>query len=157
VETKKEQATAGVENDNEFTGLMKQKYETEGYIEQAYWMQGEYSVFVTMDEANYLYVEVFSFEDAIERICDRVFICDASQHEHLEVAVNPTREIIALVLFNNVSPFLGHHILFRIRTPRKWPRALLLAVTSAIRSMATRSTLRHSMRARAERTSRSKT
>ena len=110
-----------------------------------------------MDEANYLYVEVFSFEDAIERICDRVFICDASQHEHLEVAVNPTREIIALVLFNNVSTFLGHHIFFRIRTLRRWPRALLLAVISAIRSMATRSTLRNSIRARAERTSRSRT
>ena len=50
-------------NENEFTGLIKQKFRTDGYIEAGFWMQGEYAAFISKDEANYIYVEVFNFED----------------------------------------------------------------------------------------------
>ena len=66
-------------------------------------MQGNYTAFLTIDNHNHIYIELYSFDEEIELLCDKVFVCDLSNHENLEIKVSPGRDMIALFLFNNVS------------------------------------------------------
>ena len=41
------------------TGLLKQSEISEGFIFSGFWMQGDFVVFLTLDEANHLYIETY--------------------------------------------------------------------------------------------------
>jgi len=48
-------------------------------------MQGNYTAFLTIDNQNHIYIELYSFDKEIELICDKVFVCDSSNHENFEI------------------------------------------------------------------------
>jgi hypothetical protein len=66
-------------------------------------MQGNYTAFLSIDNQNHIYIELYSFDEEIELLCDKVFVCDSSNHENFEIKVSPGRDMIAFFLYNNVS------------------------------------------------------
>ena len=62
-----------------FSGLIAQTGNTANFIINGFWMQGEFVVYLTIDEANYIYIETYFFDsESIEPICEKVFLCDKS-------------------------------------------------------------------------------
>ena len=54
-------------------------------------MQGDYTVFLTIDEDNKIWIETFEFEtESITQICEKVFLCDFN-HEHIETKIDHCR------------------------------------------------------------------
>jgi hypothetical protein len=62
-----------------FSGLIAQTGNTTNFIVNGFWMQGDFVVYLTIDEANYVYIETYFFDsESIEPICEKVFLCDKS-------------------------------------------------------------------------------
>jgi hypothetical protein len=67
-------------------------------------MQGDFVVFLTLDDANWVSLETFKFEeDEITQICEKIFLCDSSGHEHMECKISSSRDYISVLLYNTVS------------------------------------------------------
>jgi hypothetical protein len=64
-------------------------------------MQGEFTAFITLDESNKAFIEMYSFEEnSIEPICPPFQLADTSHYEHLEVCCSSSRQILAVLLYN---------------------------------------------------------
>ena len=88
---------------NLFCGLMQRQARTQDHILEGFWMQGHFVVFLTTDDAKYIYLEVFDFDnDDVKSICERVFLCDSNRFDRIEIKLNATREFIAVMLYTLV-------------------------------------------------------
>ena len=68
---------------NNMTGLMNGSATATEHIACGFWMQGDFVVFLTIDEANFIYIETYVFEnEEITPIVEKIFLCDSSSHEH---------------------------------------------------------------------------
>lgn len=64
------------------TGLIKASNQTVNFIADGFWMQGEFTCFLTLDETNKVFIELYSFEEStIEPICDPFFLVDSTPYE----------------------------------------------------------------------------
>ena len=71
---------------------MKADFQTVNFISDGYWMQGEFTVFLTLDETNKIFIEMYSFdENKIEPIVPPFQLADTAHHEHLEVCCSASR------------------------------------------------------------------
>jgi hypothetical protein len=87
-----------------FSGLISRSSRTQDHILEGFWMQGNFVVFLTIDDAMYIYLEVYEFgADKIKPICERVFLCDSNRFDRTEIKLNLTRDLIAVILYNVVS------------------------------------------------------
>jgi hypothetical protein len=94
------------------TGLMKESSQTQEFILEGFWMQGEFVSFLTLDPANHLYLELYGFEtESIFPLGSKVELSDIRNFENVKLAISDNREFIAIVFYSNVSlpptdPFL---------------------------------------------------
>ena len=68
------------EPEKQFSGLVQESGSTECYIVDGFWMQGGFAILFTIDDANYVYLEAFHFneENTLSPVCDKIFLCDKS-------------------------------------------------------------------------------
>jgi len=81
-------------------------------------MQGEFTAFLTLDETNRVYIELYTFEHAeITLLCEPFFLVDSAPYEHMETIVSSSRQMIAVILYNKeaskVTQFKSFIIDFR--------------------------------------------
>ena len=63
---------------NAFTGLLQKEGRTQNTILQAFLMNGDFIVFITVDEDSKVYIEPFSSADELEPICEALELCNIS-------------------------------------------------------------------------------
>ncbi len=85
---------------NRFSGLHKGQTRTQGHILKGFWINGGFAVFLTLDNAKYIYIEVYDFDGEIKPVCERVFLCNSNFYDIDKIKLNSTRDIIALILCN---------------------------------------------------------
>jgi len=84
--------------------LLQEAGSTSNYIVDGFWMQGEFVVFLSTDEANYIYIETYCFDsECIEPICEKVFLCDKSGFEKMDTKLSANREMVSVLIYNSVS------------------------------------------------------
>jgi len=67
-------------------------------------MQGEFATFLTVDEANFVYIETYKYNsDSIGPVCDKVFLCDKSKFEKVECRLDPNRLMISVLCYNTMN------------------------------------------------------
>jgi hypothetical protein len=87
---------------------MKESNQTNEFIVEGFWMQGEFVCFLTYDSVNHLYLEMYGFEtESIYPLGDKFEIGDISSYESLKLTISDNREFIAVVFYNSVSKFFG--------------------------------------------------
>lgn len=96
------------------TGLMRDIFQTEEHIVEGFWVQGEFASFLTLDEQNQLYLEMYGFDtENIFSICDKILLGDLSKSYQLQAAINSNRDLIAVVFMDEVSAFYAYDVLER--------------------------------------------
>jgi hypothetical protein len=103
---------------------MKESYQTNEFIVEGFWMQGEFVCFLTYDSVNHLYLEMYGFEtESIYSLGDKFEIGDISSYESLKLTISDNREFIAVIFYNSVSKF--YDLTFkgpdqRLRSTNQW-------------------------------------
>jgi hypothetical protein len=83
---------------------MRGSSQTQEFIVEGFWMKGEFTCFLTLDESNKVYIELFGFEtDGVYTLADKIFLCDFSSYENLKTVISDNREFISLLFYSNVS------------------------------------------------------
>jgi hypothetical protein len=97
---------------------MQASIQSRNFIAEGFWMQGEFTAFLTLDETNRVYIELYTFEtEEISLMCEPFFLVDSTPYEHMEAIVSSSRQMIAVVLYNKeptkVAQFKSFIIDFR--------------------------------------------
>lgn len=83
---------------------MTQASQTQEFIYEGFWMQGEFVCFMTLDESNKVFIELFGFDtEDIYSLCDKVEVGDLSHFEIIKTVVSENREFIVVLFYSNVS------------------------------------------------------
>ena len=84
---------------------MKESCQTQEFIVEGFWMQGEFVCFLTLDPANHLFLELYGFEtESIFPLGNKVELSDIGSFENLKLAISDNREFIAIIFYSSVSP-----------------------------------------------------
>ncbi|MFO0116762.1 MAG: hypothetical protein ACK521_03845 [bacterium] len=68
------------------TGLMKESSQTQEFILEGFWMQGEFICFLTLDNLNHLYLEMYGFEtESIFPLGEKMELGDIGNYEILKI------------------------------------------------------------------------
>jgi hypothetical protein len=67
-------------------------------------MYGDYLAFLTIDHANYVYIETYQTVYLnVEPVCEKVFVCDRSPYKKIETRFNSARNMIVVFLYNGAE------------------------------------------------------
>ena len=85
------------------TGLVHTSGKTQNTILQAFLMQGNFTVFLTISENSKICIEPFSSLEEVEPICEKFELCEISEFEDIKIMTDPNRQFITVIMFNQVS------------------------------------------------------
>jgi hypothetical protein len=65
---------------------MKESSQTQEFIVEGFWMQGEFICFLTLDNLNHLYLEMYGFEtESIFPLGEKMELGDIGNYEILKI------------------------------------------------------------------------
>jgi hypothetical protein len=73
------------------TGLVHQKGKTQNSILKAFLMQGDFTVFITVNEDSVIFIEPFYSIDDVGPVCEMLELCDISCYTKYKLVADRNR------------------------------------------------------------------